>query len=230
MVAERLTEVRTRVAAAATRVGRDPAEVTLVAVSKGQPVSTIEAAYAAGHRDFGENRAQELVAKAPGLPSDIRWHFVGSLQTKKAKLVRPSTHLLHSLDRPKLVAAWARGAQSPPPALVQVNLAAEPQKHGVDVTDLPRLLELAGTEGIEVRGLMLIPPVPAAPEDSRPWFARLAELISELRPAHPRLRELSMGMTDDFEVAVEEGATVIRVGRAIFGPRSTGDHADERGA
>ncbi len=230
MVAKRLSEVRSRIAAAAERAGRDPAEVTLVAVSKGHSVSAIEEAYMAGHRDFGENRAQELVEKAPHLPGDIRWHFVGSLQTRKARLVRPFTHVLHSLDRPKLVATWARGPQPPPPAFVQVNLAAEPQKHGVDVADLPELLDLAEAAGIEVRGLMLMPPVPSTPEDSRPWFGRLARLTRELRPTHPLLRELSMGMTDDFEVAVEEGATVIRVGRAIFGPRSTRHHADERGA
>jgi len=219
MAADGLSSVRRRIAAAATSVGRNPSEVTLVAVSKGQPVEAIAAAYAGGHRDFGENRADELVAKVGRLPADIRWHFVGSLQSRKARLVRPHTWLLHSLDRLTLLESWAKDVSHPPPVLVEVNIAAEPQKHGVAPGRIETLLEAAAAAGIECRGLMVIPPQPDRPEDSRQWFRRLAELRRRLAPAHPSLVELSMGMTDDFEVAIEEGATVIRVGRAIFGPR-----------
>lgn len=229
MVAGRLAAVSRRVAAAAERAGRDPAAVTLVAVSKGHTVSSITAAYEAGHRDFGENRAQELADKAPLLPDDIRWHFIGGLQSRKARIVKPHTHLLHSLDRPKLVRAWAADG-SCPPALIQVNLAREPQKSGADPDDVGALLVSAAEAGVEVCGLMIIPPAPSSPEDSRGWFVRLSRLAHALRTEHPALVELSMGMTDDFEVAVEEGATLIRVGRAIFGPRSEGNHPGERGA
>lgn len=219
MVAERLAAVHARIASAAARTGREPAEVRLVAISKGHSVASIEKAYAAGHRDFGENRAEEMREKVPLLPDDIRWHFVGTLQRRKAKLVRHDTWLLHSLDRTSLVRAWVRPALPAPPVLLQVNLAREPQKHGALPEEVPDLLQAAVTAGLVCRGLMIIPPLPETPEASRPWFRRLAALATELRPTHPDLVELSMGMTDDFEVAVEEGATVIRVGRAIFGPR-----------
>jgi PLP dependent protein len=219
VVAERLRAVLDRVCAAAGRAGRDAAEVTLVAVSKGQPVAAIAEAYAAGHRDFGENRADELLAKVPQLPDDIRWHFVGALQSRKAKLVRPHTWLLHSLDRPSLVRAWARDTDAPPPVLAEVNIAREPQKHGAVPDELGELLGAADAAGISCRGLMIIPPQPETAEDSRRWFADLVTLQQAWVRRYPSLVELSMGMTDDFEVAVEEGATVIRVGRAIFGPR-----------
>jgi hypothetical protein len=222
VVAERLAAVRQRLAQAATRAGRSPTEVTLVAVSKGHGVAAIRAAYDAGQRDFGENRAAELAAKAPLLPGDIRWHFIGTLQRRKVPIARPHTTLLHSLDRPSLVAAWSRVDGSPPPALVQVNAAGEEQKHGVAPGDVPALLAAAAAAGITCRGLMLIPPLPEQPEQSRPWFADLAELRARLLPAWPSLAELSMGMTDDFEIAVSEGATLIRVGRAIFGARVAG--------
>lgn len=219
VVADRLRAVLERVAAAAAGAGRDPTTVRLVAVSKGQPVAAIAEAYAAGHRDFGENRADELLDKVPQLPDDIRWHFIGSLQSRKAKLVRPHTWLLHSLDRPSLVRAWVRDAERVPPALIEINLAAETQKGGVAPEGLGDLLASAVAAGISCRGLMIIPPQPDRPEDSRQWFARLVALRHLWVGRYPSLVELSMGMTDDFEVAVEEGATVIRVGRAIFGPR-----------
>lgn len=229
MAAAGLTAVRRRIAAAAKRAGRDPDEVVLVAVSKAHTVASIRAAYEAGHRDFGENRADELLVKAPQLPTDINWHFVGGLQSRKAKLVRPITTLLHSLDRESLVRAWVRDTDNPPPALIEVNLAGEPQKGGVAPDELGAFLEMATAAGIECRGLMAIPPQPAVPEDSRPWFVRLAALQDQWRGAHAGLVELSMGMTDDYEVAIESGATVIRVGRAIFGPRDGGGPARERG-
>jgi pyridoxal phosphate enzyme (YggS family) len=216
MVAKELAAVRRRIADAASRSGRDPASVTLVAVTKGQTVETIFEAYDHGHRDFGENRAAELAAKAPLLPDDIRWHFIGSLQTRQTKQARPYTHMLHSLDRSRLINRWADPG-IPPPALLQVNIAEEPQKHGAQVAEVPELLAQAEERGIDCRGLMCIPPFVDNGEENRRWFVALRTLRDELLPEHPGLTELSMGMTDDFEVAIEESATLIRVGRAIFG-------------
>ncbi len=216
MVTERLIQVRARLAQAAGDAGRDPSDVTLVAVSKGQPPEAIMAAYELGQRDFGENRAGELAEKAPLLPDDIRWHFIGTLQTRQAKIAAPHTTLLHSLDRPRLVNSWAAG-EHPAPALVQVNVAAEAQKHGAAPDEVSALLRQADAAGVSCIGLMCMPPLVADPEDNRQWFVALRELRDRLHSEHPLLTQLSMGMTDDFEVAVAEGATLIRVGRAIFG-------------
>jgi PLP dependent protein len=217
-VSDPFSAVLGRVAAAADRSGRSPDEVTVVAVSKGQPVGAIRALYARGHRHFGENRAGELEAKAPHLPGDVVWHFVGTVQRRKLAVIRERAALVHSFDRMALVAPW--GGAPAPPVLIQVNLAAEPQKHGVDPDGAGLLVAAAEDAGIGCRGLMVMPPLAADPEESRVWFRRLAELRHRLAADHPALVELSMGMTDDFEVAVEEGATLIRVGRAIFGERT----------
>jgi pyridoxal phosphate enzyme (YggS family) len=217
VVTEGLTRVLAGVAEAAARAGRDPAEITVVAVSKGHGPEEIMAAYDAGHRDFGENRAQELAAKVPRLPEDIRWHFVGTLQRRKVKLVRSHVTLLHSMDRVALAVAWQRDAERVPPCLLQVNVAGEAQKHGVAPQAVAGVLGELAQLGIEPVGLMVIPPLADRPEDSRQWFDRLRALRDGLVDAHPALRHLSMGMTDDFTVAVEAGATLIRVGRAIFG-------------
>ncbi len=216
MVAEQLEEIKRRMAAAAIRAERDPQEIVLVAVSKGHTVDSIREAYDTGHRDFGENRAQELAEKAPLLPNDIRWHFIGSLQTRQAKLARPYTYLLHSLDRVRLVNAWSSDGPCPP-ALLQVNVAAEEQKHGAGIGGVRDLLASARQAGIDCRGLMMIPPLANTAEDSRQWFAQLRNLRDELGASNEGLTDLSMGMTDDFEVAIQEGSTTIRVGRAIFG-------------
>jgi pyridoxal phosphate enzyme (YggS family) len=213
-----LTAVLQRVGAAAGRAGADPDAVTLVAVSKGRPIEAIEELYDAGHRDFGENRPEELAAKAPRLPDDIRWHMVGTIQRRKAAAAAEHAVLIHSLDRDSL-ARRLSGLDRSPPVLVQVNLAGEAQKHGVVPEAVGGLIELARGLGLDVRGLMLIPPVPSVPEDSRRWFVGLRELRDRLAAVHVGLDELSMGMTDDFEVAVEEGASIIRVGRAIFDPQ-----------
>jgi len=213
--------VMERVVAAAGRVGRAPADVTVVAVSKTMSVAEIHDVYLRGHRDFGENRAQELADKAPELPTDIRWHFVGALQSRKAREMRPIAHLLHSMDRKSLGVAWMKGRGHAPPVLAQVNVGDEGQKSGVSAGDLPEALEWMLGMGLDVRGLMAIPPLPEHPEDSRPHFRALRHLRDRLVVQHPSLRELSMGMTDDFEVAIEEGASIIRIGRAIFGPRNS---------
>lgn len=213
-------EVDTRVRAAAAAAGRTVEEITIVAVSKTMSVEDIRVVYDQGHRDFGENRAGELAEKAPALPNDIRWHFVGALQSRKARTVRPLAHLLHSMDRRSLANAWMKGPGRPPPVLAQVNVGEEEQKSGLGVDELPEAIEWMTALGLDVRGLMGIPPIPERPEDSRPYFELLRELRDVVSRDHPSVRELSMGMTDDFEVAIAEGASIIRVGRAIFGPRN----------
>lgn len=210
-----LTAVRERVVAAAERAGRDPGSVTLVAVSKGRSLDEIRACYDAGHRDFGENRVGELIEKAVAAPPDIRWHFVGTLQSNKAQLVRPVVTLLHSMTGGRLLRRWAADEPgSAPPVLIQVNVSDDPAKHGVDPEETENVLARAREIGLDVRGLMTITRR-ADLDRTRSWFRTLAESARSLG-----LRDVSMGMTDDFEVAVEEGATLIRVGRAIFDPPS----------
>lgn len=204
---------------AAARAGRDVSEITLVAISKAQPLERMRVAYEAGQRDFGENRAQELAAKIDRMPSDVRWHFVGPLQRNKVRVVRPAVVLLHSMDRMTLAGAWMKGPGMPPPALLQVNIGHEPQKHGVDPEEAERAVDEMLDLGVPLVGVMAIPPLAEDADDARPYFVRLREIRDRIRSRHPEITELSMGMTDDFEVAIEEGATMIRVGRAIFGER-----------
>lgn len=213
-------EVSERMSLAVERSGRAPGDVILVAVSKTKSVEDILAVYEKGHRDFGENRAQEMAEKAAQLPDDIRWHYVGALQSNKARLIRPSTHLLHSMDRMSLASVWAKGQGAAPPVLVQVNTGEEPQKSGVIPGETESLVDRVLAMGIEVRGLMAIPPLSEDPEETRPHFRWLAVLRDRIRERSPGVTDLSMGMTDDFEVAIEEGASFIRVGRAIFGARN----------
>jgi pyridoxal phosphate enzyme (YggS family) len=206
-----VAEVRSRIAAAAERAGRDPAAVTLVAATKTVPAELIAQVVAAGVVDVGENRAQELVAKAPALEGTAaRWHFLGQLQRNKVRAVAPWVVCWQSVDRAELgteIARRAPGAR----VLVEVNLAGEPAKGGCRPPDAGSLADALRADGLDVVGLMAVPP---ADDDPRPWFARLRELGAALE-----LPELSMGMSGDFEVAVEEGATMVRVGRALFGPR-----------
>jgi len=216
-------------AAACERCGRAPGSVRLVAVSKLHPASDIAALAACGQREFAESYAQEALAKQDELVGqDILWHFVGGLQTKKAKLVIGRFALVHSVDSEKLArelakrAVEARILQS---VLIELNLGEEEQKAGVDEADLPALAELVASLkdrgcGLDLRGLMCLPPMFDAPEEARPYFAHLRELRDELSASLGiPLPELSMGMTGDFEAAIEEGATIVRVGTSIFGPR-----------
>ncbi|MCJ7727015.1 MAG: YggS family pyridoxal phosphate-dependent enzyme, partial [Acidimicrobiia bacterium] len=187
-----------------------------VAVTKTASPQAIRAAYDAGVRDFGENRADRLAAGA-ALVGDARWHMIGRLQGNKVRQVREVTALLHSLDRPDLARYWAAGSDHRPPVLIQVNVGEDPNKAGVSAAGAAGLVEDAVSLGLDVRGLMTIPPMTPDPEDARPVFRALAELRGRIATDHPSVTELSMGMTDDFEVAIEEGATLLRVGRAIFG-------------
>ncbi len=214
-------EVMERVVAAVDRAGRSMDELTVVAVSKTMTIGDIMSVYDQGHRDFGENRADELADKAAELPKDIRWHFVGALQSNTARSVRGVVTLLHSMDRRSLAKAWMKGQGLAPPVLAQVNVGEESQKSGVPPDEVDGAATWMEALGLDVRGLMAIPPIPERPEDSREHFAALRRLRDDLIGTHPAMTELSMGMTDDFEVAIEEGASIIRVGRAIFGPRNT---------
>jgi pyridoxal phosphate enzyme (YggS family) len=226
-VAVRLARVRERIADACSRAGRRPEEVVLVGASKTQPVPVLRAAWEAGLAVFGENRVQEALAKSAELPGGIEWHLIGPLQSNK---VRPALDLfaaIHSIDRVKIAEAVDREAAARGrrvPVFLEVNLGAEPSKHGFPAEGLAAAVRpLAGLAHLEVLGLMAIPPPTADPEASRPWFRRLRALRDELaaRPEWPGFPgKLSMGMSDDFAVAVEEGATHVRVGTALFGPRN----------
>jgi pyridoxal phosphate enzyme (YggS family) len=228
-VAERLAAVRERIAEASRRAGRQPGEVTLVGASKRVPRERVLAAVEAGLSHLGENYVQEAAEKVDWVAERAsqapRWHLIGRLQRNKARAALELFDTVESVDRASLARELARRARAAGrllPVLIQVNLSEEPQKAGVAAAELPALLELcAGLEGLRVEGLMAIPAPEPDPERSRPAFARLRELRERLRPgpggAH--LRELSMGMSADFEVAVEEGATRVRVGTALFGPR-----------
>jgi len=226
-IAARLTEIRERIAAAARSAGRDPAAVRLVAVSKTFPIDAVREAYAAGHREFGENRVQEALQKiAQSTDLSIRWHLLGHLQTNKARKAAPAFATIESVDSVELLEKLDRAAEetgAAPELLVQVDLAQEATKFGAPVGDVPRILEAAAScRAARVVGLMTLPPVPETPEDARPWFRQLRDRrdgwLAAGVPA-AMLRELSMGMSGDFEVAVEEGATLVRVGTAIFGSR-----------
>jgi pyridoxal phosphate enzyme (YggS family) len=225
VIPARLAEIGERIAAAARRAGRDPATVRLVGAAKNQPVEALEAAYAAGLRRFGENRVQEAAAKAPALPADVEWHLFGPLQTNKARTAVRLFGTFHAIDREKAARALdaeAAAAKRRVRALLEVNLGGESSKHGFAPEGLAlAVAPLAGLAQVEIVGLMAIPP-PGEPAAVRAHFRRLRALRDELdRRAewHGRLVELSMGMSDDFELAIEEGATYVRVGTLQFGAR-----------
>ena len=223
-VAANLAAVRARLERAARTAGRDPATIRLLAISKTFSADAVRAAYQAGQRDFGENKVQEALQKmeqTADLPID--WHLVGHLQSNKAKRVAGFA-AIHAIDSRELLLRIDRAAAeqgTAPRVLLQVDLAGETTKFGIPETDVAGLI---GTELHAARlvGLMLLPPYAENPEDVRPWFRRLRELADRLRgEGNPpeRLAELSMGMSHDFEVAIQEGATMVRVGTAIFGER-----------
>ena len=227
-IAEHLAAVRRRIAAAAERAHRSPGDIQLLAVSKTFGGERVRAAAAAGQRDFGENRVQEGLDKIEALRGlGLDWHLIGHLQSNKARKAAAAFAWIHSLDRIELLRkldAAAVEAGVRPRVLVQVDLAHEATKHGADEQAAAGLVKAAlDARVLDLRGLMIVPPFPANPEDSRPWFLRLRELRDGLVaggvPAE-RLKELSMGMSQDFEIAIEEGATMVRVGTAIFGRRT----------
>jgi PLP dependent protein len=222
-IAAGLSSVHARIASACGRVGRSPAEVTLVAVTKGFSADVVAEALDAGASDLGENRAQEFREKTIAFPTFDRWHFIGHLQTNKARVVVGSAVLIHSVDRLALAQEVSRRSHTlglTQDVLIEVNVSGEPTKHGVDPAQTGSLAAaVADLPGVRVRGLMTMAPLSAEPEASRPFFADLKALSDRLTIDLPAACELSMGMTRDFEVGVEEGATMVRVGEAIFGPR-----------
>lgn len=222
-IERRLSAVRDRIDAAAHSASRSPGEVRLVAVSKSFSADLVLACVEAGATDLGENRAQELKEKAIAIPREVRWHFIGHLQTNKARHVVGVAALVHSVDRYALaeeVARRARAQGMTQEVLIEVNVSGEATKHGIEpARAVPLAEEVSELEGVRVRGLMTMAPFTDEAETSRPYFADLRELGERLRETLPDATELSMGMTRDFEVAVEEGATLVRIGEAIFGPR-----------
>lgn len=215
-------QVRLRVEGACRRAGRNPRAVTLIAATKTQPPEAIAAAWRAGIRDFGENRVREALAKQPCVAAliespGLRWHLIGRLQSNKAKVAARSFAILHAIDSSRTILALARSLQGPAlPIMIEVNVAADPAKHGVAPAELGALVEcVRASPALELAGLMTVPPRVERPEAARPYFARLRALAHE-----HTIEGLSMGMSEDFEVAIEEGATHVRVGRAIFGERA----------
>jgi pyridoxal phosphate enzyme (YggS family) len=225
-IAANIAAIRERISVICRNCGRDPGQVRLVAVSKKKPVSAIEAAIAAGQALFGESYVQECVAKIGEVQSAAEWHFIGALQSNKVKYLRGKVAMIHSVDRFSLATEidhqWGKDAGCVD-ILIQVNLGGEASKSG---TTLDQAIDLvrrtAPLEHVRIRGLMALPPWFDDPEQVRPYFRQLrqlAERIEALGLPHVSMRELSMGMSHDFEVAVEEGATLVRIGTAIFGAR-----------
>jgi PLP dependent protein len=219
-IQDNLTQIHTRIERAAHRSGRDPAEITLVAVAKTVPATAVRWVVDAGVTDVGENYVQDLRVKAPAVPT-ARWHFIGLLQTNSAHHVAAHADVVQSLAGGRATERLARRAATAGhtvDALIEVDLTSE--RAGVDPGDVPALADrIAGMEGLRLRGLMTIPAMPLGPEDARPSFVRLRELRDRVREKHPDVLALSMGMSLDYEVAVEEGATMVRIGTALFGPR-----------
>jgi PLP dependent protein len=222
-----LAEVRERIANAAGRAGRRPEDVRLIAVSKTHPIEAVRAAAGAGQVDFGENKVQEALQKiAQSADTRLRWHLIGHLQSNKARKAAAAVgaiHAIDSVDLLKRVDQAAAEAGRTVDVFIQVDLALEETKYGAPEDAVPAIVKAAeGCTAARLRGLMLLPPLAENPEDARPWFARLRALrdgLVEGGAAADRLHELSMGMSHDFEVAIAEGATMVRVGTAIFGER-----------
>lgn len=233
---DRFEAVMSRVAVACERSGRDPSEVTLIGASKSQSLERMRGAWEAGLRVFGENRVQEALVKIDQLPPEVEWHFIGPLQSNKARKVVPRFAAVHSVDRTKIAEVLdseARKQGTRIQGFLEVNLGAEPTKHGFEPDTLvDETGSIADLEGLEIVGLMAIPPFEPEVEQMRDWFRRLRQLRDELCSRAEWARcpgYLSMGMSYDFEVAVEEGATHIRVGTALFGPRPQTDTDPRKG-
>ena len=226
MVSENLEQVKANIEAACKRVGRDPKDVRLVAVSKTKPISLIEEAIKAGQDTFGENKVQEMCDKMEVLPDNIKWHMIGHLQRNKVKYIAGKVELIHSVDSIRLAKQISDEAQKQSieiPVLLEVNVAREERKFGFfteETEDACR--EISKMPGIRVKGLMTSAPFVENAEDNRKYFKKLYELAVDIQSKNIdniSMRELSMGMTGDYVVAVEEGATIVRVGTGIFGSR-----------
>ena len=227
MLKDQLQEVEKRIQAACDRAGRKREEVTLIAVSKTKPVETLQEAYDLGVRIFGENKVQELTAKYEALPKDIHWHMIGHLQTNKVKYIIDKAELIHSVDSLKLAETIEKEAAKHDliaDILVEVNVAEEESKFGMKMEEvIPFVEKVSAFPHVRVRGLMTIAPFVEDPEENRSIFADLHKLYIDIKKKNHEndtVSVLSMGMTNDYEVAIEEGATMVRVGTGIFGARN----------
>lgn len=227
MVVENLAEVEKKICAACERAGRRRDEVTLIAVSKTKPISMIEELLPGGTRDFGENKVQELCEKYEQLPKDIRWHLIGHLQRNKVKYAVDKACLIHSVDSLRLAQAISEEGvkrQITVPILIEVNVAGEESKFGVSPEETESLVQnIAKLPAVSIQGLMTIAPFVAEPEENRTYFTNLKKLCVDIKNKNidnVSMSVLSMGMTGDYEVAIEEGATMIRIGTGIFGERN----------
>jgi pyridoxal phosphate enzyme (YggS family) len=227
MVQENLTQVEANIAAACKRAGRSRDEVTLIAVTKTKPVEMLQEAYDWGSRNFGENKVQEIMDKYDKLPSDIQWHIIGHLQRNKVKYIVDKVCLIHSVDSYRLaeeinIQAKKRGVVVP--ILIEVNIADEQSKFGVRPEETMQLVrEISSLDGVSIRGLMCIAPYVVDSEENRPFFRKIKALSIDIEKENidnVSMDILSMGMTGDYEVAIEEGATMVRVGTGIFGERN----------
>jgi pyridoxal phosphate enzyme (YggS family) len=225
-IRERLARVREQIAQAAERAGRRAEDVTLIAVSKTFDPATVQQAVLAGARDLGENRVQEALTKVSIIKGEVRWHLIGHLQSNKARQAVETFDVIHTIDSRQLAERLDRIAGEigrRPAVLLQVDLGHEPTKSGVTESEVPAIVDaLDSARHLDFRGLMTLPPFFDSPEQTRPYFRRLREVFEDVnsrRGSGQKLTELSMGMSHDFEAAIEEGATMVRVGTAIFGAR-----------
>ena len=227
MIAENLVQVHKNITEAALLAGRDPAEITLIDVSKTKPVSMLMEAYDAGERVFGENKVQEIMDKYDQMPQDVSWHMIGHLQRNKVKYIVGKVAMIHSVDSLRLaetIEQEAAKAGTVVPILLEVNVAEEDSKFGLAVPEvLPLIEQIADFPHIRIQGLMTIAPYVTDPEENRPVFRQLKKLSVDIEAKNinnVNMNVLSMGMTGDYAVAVQEGATMVRVGTGIFGSRS----------
>ncbi len=227
MIRENLEQVRKNIEEACRAVGRDPSEVTLIAVSKTKPVPLLREAYDAGARCFGENKVQEIMDKYPQLPEDIQWHMIGHLQRNKVKYIVDKAAMIHSVDSLRLAEAIEQEAakhEVQVPILLEVNVAEEESKFGLKMDEVLPLVEtVSGFPHIRIRGLMTIAPYVEDPEENRDIFRQLKKLSVDIEAKNinnVNMSVLSMGMTGDYQVAVQEGSTMVRVGTGIFGERN----------
>ncbi|MCR5467888.1 MAG: YggS family pyridoxal phosphate-dependent enzyme [Lachnospiraceae bacterium] len=227
MLKDNLKEVENNIVLACKKANRERSSVKLIAVSKTKPVEMLQEIYDAGSRDFGENKVQEIVAKRDELPSDINWHMIGHLQRNKVKYIINDVALIHSVDSYRLaeeINIQAKKNNRIVPILIEVNIAEEQSKFGVRAEETLQLVEeIATLENVRIKGLMTIAPMVDDPEDNREWFRKVRQLsvdIDSKNIDNVDMNELSMGMTGDYMVAIEEGATMVRVGTAIFGERN----------
>ena len=226
MVRENMEDVKERIRVACGRAGRPQSDVTLIAVSKTKPLEFVREAYEAGARDFGENKVQDLLDRIDALPSDIRWHMIGHLQRNKVKYIIGKVAMIHSVDSLRLAEEISRESvkhQVDTDILIEVNVAGEESKFGVSVEEAPQLVEdISRMPAVHVRGLMTIAPFVENAEENRQYFRKLKQLSVDIERKNidnVNMTALSMGMTGDYSVAIEEGATCVRVGTGIFGER-----------